>query len=280
MTVAVILCCLAVPAMVVVAEQRWRWASAVGGVVLCYILGVLLGFVFGHPPQAQTVAETAIPLAIPMLLFGVDARAWLKSSRMALASFGLAVASVCVTGLVASQIFQIPGVAKMVGMLVGVYTGATPNMMSVGLALEAPAETFVLLNAADMVLGVGYLVFLLTIGRWVLAKVLRDPNASNALNAEVAAHPKAFSWGGAIVALLLAGAALGLSVGLAYALSGEASPIVIFLTLTTVGIAATFYPRIRNLESAAPTANYLILVFCFIRLFSRWKLRCRFYPTP
>ncbi len=60
----------------------------------------------------------------------------------------------------------------MAGMTVGVYTGGTPNMSAIGLALEVTDEKFVLVNGADVVLSAVYLLFLMTIAQRVLLKFL------------------------------------------------------------------------------------------------------------
>ena len=38
-------------------------------------------------------------------------------------------------------------------MMLGVFTGGAPNMLAVGMMLEAESEDFVLLNAADIFIG-------------------------------------------------------------------------------------------------------------------------------
>ena len=57
----------------------------------------------------------------------------------------------------------------------GVYTGGTPNMSAIGLSLEVPEETFILLNASDLTWGAVYLLFLMTIVKslfgWLLPSV-------------------------------------------------------------------------------------------------------------
>lgn len=260
-SIVVILICAFLPALVIWLEHRFAWARALGGVIICYGVGITLGIVTDHPVAAQSLAEVAIPLAIPLLLFGVNAKSWLSESRSALLSFGLAVCSVCAMGVFATHIYQHPNLGLLVGMLVGVYTGGTPNMMSVGMALAAPTETFVLLNAADMMFGALYFFFAMTVARVVLVRVLGEsPTAVEDLEARISRHP--FVVRDAVLTILLSALFLAVSAGISLLLYQKIEPAVVFLSLTTLGLAASSFPQVRSKHSAQHTANYLVLVFC------------------
>ncbi len=260
-SILVILICSFLPALVIWLEHRFAWARTLGGVIICYCVGMLLGYVTDHPPEAQSLAEVAIPLAIPLLLFGVNAKTWLSESRSALLSFGLAVCSVCAVGVFATHIYSHPNLGLLVGMLVGVYTGGTPNMMSVGMALGAPSETFVLLNATDIMFGAVYLFFTMTAARAVLVRVLGEsPTAVEDLEDRISKHP--FVVRDAVSTILLSALFLGISAGISYLWNQKIEPAVVFLSLTTLGLAASAFPKVRAKHSAQHTANYLVLVFC------------------
>ena len=51
---------------------------------------------------------------------------------------------------------------KVCGMLVGVYTGGTPNLAAISTALNVSANTFILTHTYDLVTGSICLVFLMT----------------------------------------------------------------------------------------------------------------------
>ena len=69
-------------------------------------------------------------------------------------------------------------------MLVGVYTGGTPNLAAVGKALGVSNETFVMVNAADVLVSAPYFLFLITIGPRVFARFLPTPEPSDFGDAE------------------------------------------------------------------------------------------------
>ena len=50
-------------------------------------------------------------------------------------------------------------------MLIGVYTGGTPNMSAIGLALGVKEEIFLLLNSADIFFCAFYFIFLITVAK-------------------------------------------------------------------------------------------------------------------
>jgi hypothetical protein len=57
-------------------------------------------------------------------------------------------------------------------MLIGVYTGGTPNMMSIGAGLNVNEALLGALNVADTICGAIYFLFIITIGKWLLEKFL------------------------------------------------------------------------------------------------------------
>ncbi len=63
------------PAAVLVASKRFRILGFIGSTVLCYLTGILLGnlpFVPLNKALSTSIAQVAVPLAIPLLLFSTD----------------------------------------------------------------------------------------------------------------------------------------------------------------------------------------------------------------
>ena len=56
------------------------------------------------------------------------------------------------------------GFEKIAGLLVGVYTGGTPNLASLKIALNVDAETYIFVHTFDMIISFVYLVFLMSFG--------------------------------------------------------------------------------------------------------------------
>ena len=263
---------LGFPALAVYGANRNQVLEWLSPVVLCYLFGIILGNIPGWTPDtelANTVTEVTVLLAIPLLLFSTDFPKWLRMAPKAVLSFGLATVAVMVVAAGTTVIMssQDPETWKMAGMTVGVYTGGTPNMSAIGLALEVTDEKFVLINGADVILSAVYLLFLMTVARRVLLKFLpafqrtgiAEPHGSGLEADPVEAlktQPRAVA---AAIGLSVLVAALTVAVVSIFDDSLPIAPVI--LSVTTLGIALSFVPRIRNLTGAYETGQYLLLIF-------------------
>jgi uncharacterized membrane protein len=282
--IVVVLVALVTPALAIAGARRWRPLDAVGPVVACYAVGVLLGNV-GVVPPGSGAAETAgllqtatVALAIPLLLLGTDLRAWSRLARPALLSFGLAIVSVITVTVVFAPRFDLGATTdEIAGMTVGVYTGGTANMAAIGTALDVPEATFVALNAADLFVGALYLLLLLSVAQRLLSRFLPapvrigandDPEVASASD-PFAATPAPREVGVALamglgVVLVVAAAALG---ALTPVVSGEpvldsdAFATTVILGITTLALALSFVRRVREQPGTYATGQYLFLVF-------------------
>jgi uncharacterized membrane protein len=92
---------------------------------------------------------------------------WLKLAREALLSMMLALVSLLIVIFVGYFLFQdkIPESWKVAGMLVGIYTGGTPNLAAIATAVNVSPNVFILTHTYDLVLGAMCLVFLLTLAQ-------------------------------------------------------------------------------------------------------------------
>ena len=236
---------------------------------MCYGVGIFAANlpwnIFGAE-LAKSVAEGTVILAIPLLLFSANLRGFMKLAKPTAISFGLAIASVVTASGFGVMIFggHVADSWMISAMLTGVYTGGTPNMTAIALALEVPQETFILVNAAEMMLGAGYLLFLMTIAKPLLSRIMppfplsSDGEEEMRLASAVKAHPAHVA-----LAVLLSAACAGAAIGVSYLALGAASAPVVILTLTTLAIVAASFDRIRSLSGSYEFGQYLMLVFCF-----------------
>ncbi|MFH1811227.1 MAG: DUF819 family protein [Pseudomonadota bacterium] len=258
-----------IPAPVLWLEKRVRAVRTLGAVLVCYAVGIALANTPGLHLVRQASLDlcgVAIALAIPLLLLSLDVMRWLRFARPTLLSFGLILLSVVIMSGLAFALLgsRIAHGADVAGMLVGVYTGGTPNMAAIGTALGVPGETFVMLNAADILTAAIYLPYLLALAPRQWARLL-PPTPRIAPDAETTAStsPKIGqrvnqAWRG----LLLAIAALGASWLLSHALPGLPQETVVLLGVTSLAIALSFVPAVRRLEASQDLGQYLLLVFC------------------
>lgn len=261
------------PAILLELSRRSRIFGAIGPTLLCYLAGILWGNSGLAPADngiAMTIAQVTVPLAIPYLLFATEFLRWLRTARATVISFALAIVGVLTAAALGAYLFagNVDEGWKLAGMFVGVYTGGTANLTAIGVALGAKQETFILANAADMVMGSVYLLFLMSIAQRVLLKFL-PPYRRQFDAADVAAASEGsrspWRWDylrDLGVATGLSAVIVGVSVGLALLTTGRLSETVVILSITTLGIAASFSARVRRLQGAQAAGQYLLLVFC------------------
>lgn len=255
-----------VPAVALWLEARSRIISLVGSVALCYLIGFVLGNTPGIPVDsglALQLSTVSVALAIPLLLFSLDFRGWLRQAPKTLLAFLWVVVAVCVATAVARPLFadRVDDSAKVAGMLVGVYTGGTPNLAAVGKALGVSNETFVMVNAADVLVSAPYFLFLITVGPSFFGRILPsvDPPSEPPDDAQQAVIRPGHVAVGLGLALLCVAVGLGAS---ELAPGGIPEEAVAILAITTAAIALSFVPAVRGLRGTFEAGNYILLIFC------------------
>lgn len=263
-----LLCLFGVPAALLWAEPRLRAVRAISPVVLCYTAGILTAQLPGtriDAGLAHGVIAASVLLAIPLLLFSSDLRQWLRLARPTVLSFGLAVLAVCLSSALAFLIFgaDVAQAAKISGMLSALYSGGTPNMNAVALALNVDESTVVLMNAADVVLGSVFLLILMTVAKPLLARWFPPFVPAGTQPADEAAPdaPVAPLWQ-AISAVSLSAALGATAAGASWLILGRLAEAFIILGITTLAIACTLSARVRRLPWSYESGQYLLLVFC------------------
>mgnify|MGYP006266079329 CR=1 FL=1 len=265
---------LLTPAGIIYLAWRIDKISKLGTIVVAYAVGLVIGNIGVLPenaPAIQDVLTTAtVPLALPLLFFSLDLSQWRSMARTAVLSFFAAFIAVAVTSVAMYLIFpDLLGEEawKAGGMLVGVYTGGTPNLAAIGRALDVSAVTFVAVQGADVVLGAVLLLFMVSLAPRLFGKVLPAFSAGD----DTEEGPNGFSpyfTGWSRGELREMAAALGLAavivaVGVVFLLllPETAALPAVMLTITTLGVAASFWPRVRRLRNSFQLGYYLILVF-------------------
>ncbi len=242
-----------------------HWMSPV---VFCYGIGIIISNLRPFPLNdalSNYVTQGTIVLAIPLLLFSAKILKWLKYTGKGLLSFVLCVVSAMIGATIAwyflGNTVETPW--RLSGMLVGIYTGGTPNMQAIGMALQASQENIILVNAADMLMGGAYLIFLSTIAHRVLKGILPDFEETIDGNPELDLGGKKFNLTDSLKGIGLSIVIAGIAVAIPFLLFGSMENIaLIILGLTAISIAAAFIPNVQELESTFETGDYLLLMFC------------------
>lgn len=262
------------PACVLWLCKRFPLLDKIGPVLILYIVGIIFGNLF-HPSGMagiQNVLSSAtVPLAIPLMLFSCTfQRSKTKSQLIALL---LGLAAVTLSVLAGYFLFgrNMEDGAKIGGMLTGVYTGGTINLASLKVMLDVPEETFILLNSFDMAVSFLYLTFLLSFGirlfrRWLPVEAGADDQEVNGQEKEQPFKGLFTKQGLRDAGFLLAVDALiiGISAGLGLLAGDGAFMTVLILSLTTLGIAASFWKPLKKRKHGYDIGMYCIYVFSVV----------------
>jgi uncharacterized membrane protein len=259
------------PAVAQWLAERYKWAKTVGPVSICYLVGMTFAnqpLLEVHLRSAELTAAIAIGLAIPLLLFSMDVLKWFRMAKATVLSFFLAVVAVF-AATVAAGLLSAPFVARsneVVGMLAGVYTGGTPNLGAVGMALGSDSQTIVNTNASDLFVSAIYAFFLFTIGGRVIGRFLKpyplrkekdEPGEGEQEAKEKAPWHRYVHGLGLAVLILVAGAAVFI-----YAPERWNVLALTVLTITTLAVVASFSAKVRSLPGTYDIGQYVLLIFC------------------
>ena len=270
----VILFFLLSPACVLWLCRRVTMLDKIGPVLILYIVGIIFGNLF-HPSGMAGIQEVlssaTVPLAIPLMLFSCTFQR--SKTRSQLLALLLGLAAVTLSVLAGYFLFgrNMEDGAKIGGMLTGVYTGGTINLASLKVMLDVPEETFILLNSFDMAISFLYLTFLLSVGirlfrRWLPVEAGADNQGVERQKKEQPFKGLFTKQGLRDAGFLLAIDALiiGISAGLGLLAGDGAFMTVLILSLTTLGIATSFWKPIKKREHGYDIGMYCIYVFSVV----------------
>src|SRR5664280_1750626 len=218
-----------------------------------------------------------VPLSFPLLLFSLNIKRWLRFAKEGFISMILALISVIAIVSSGYFIFKhvVPDSWKVAGMLVGVYTGGTPNLVSLKVALGVEPNLFVMTSTYDMIVGAITIIFFITIGPRIFRAILPPfkHHGDNEVTDEMIEEAEGFEdfsgmfRKGRILPLLMAfGIAILIfitSFGISLILPMVSQMVVVILSITTLGILGSLINRINKIEKSFQLGMYFILVFSF-----------------
>ncbi len=286
-TLIYILVFFLVPVGIIFACEKVKWINKIGAIIWAYAIGILLRIIGVLPEMPmdpdidffdmhiiQQIANITVPIALPMLLFSLDFKKWLKEANKTILSLVLAFISVIIAVGVGYLFFgtHLEEGNKVSGLLIGVYTGGTPNMAALQSALEVDRTTYILTHTYDMAVSLVWLIFILTIGQkvlnWILPKTKKStPKPGSQVEYDGADMD---SYAGMLqkkrilpllgslgLAILIFGAGFGLSM----LFKKDSQTMIHILFITTAAIALSFSKRINRIEKSFQLGMYLIIVF-------------------
>lgn len=222
--------------------------------------------------------SVVILLAIPLLLFSLDIKKWVSIANEAVFSLLLAIGSLLTSIFIGYFLFKnlIDEPWKISGMLVGLYTGGTPNLAAISTALEINATTFLLTHTYDMVVGAVCLVFLLTMAQRVFSLFLpsfkkRHARMADQLDLDHSQEIDSFTGMLTKPGLFEALKAFGFSTivvaiggGISMLMPESAKMVTVILSITTLGLLFSNWHFVNRIEKSFQLGMYFIIVFSLI----------------
>ena len=291
---------LGVPALLMFMQARWSWVQKAGAILLAYAVGIVLSLTgVSQSADAETAQRLAnlktllqnvcVPLGIPLLLFSSDFKQWGRRWKQVAVAFAVGIVAVMAAVTASYYLFRgqgIPELEKAAGLMVGFYTGGTPNVASLKMALQPSAETFLLVNSFEIVITFVLLAFLLFGGYKLVRRWLPYAQPSVAVTAapdnpqETAVVRRAVARAGKVedyrfmfrrpmlkgwlCALGLAVLIAAVAVAFSFLFPVDYRVVAIVLGITTLSIAASFSERVRRLPKSFELGMYFILVFSVV----------------
>jgi uncharacterized membrane protein len=274
---------LACPAFILWLCSKNKFLDSVGAIVLCYGIGLLVGNIGVFPDNIFSIQDIfntlVIPLALPLIFFSMDLKGWGKQAGLAAKSFGGALLSVVIASFAAYMIFA-PNLGdeawKMSGMLIGCYTGGTPNLAAIGTGLKISSVNYISVHSADVFVGGVLLMLMLTVIPKILKKILspykyitaKDKIIDNTIDHEnFEPYFKGYSkkdFLPLLAAFALAVVIFAIGGGASFLVPQGISSVVAILIITTLGILSSFIPKVRNIRMTFQLGHYLLLVFALV----------------
>lgn len=277
---------VAAPGAAIFACNRSKTLAAISPVMLCYAVGIVFGNLVGPGPipegasieeltpteeTTNLIAGISVLFAIGLLMVSTDFKKWLRLAPVTILSSVLAIVSVLVVasgGAIALNAYS-PHLPDVAGMLVGVYTGGTVNLAAVAEALQVDKDVKSVVHISDIIVCGVWFLFLLSLAPKFFGLFLR-PFAADETTADDESFCADLPSRTTILSVL---GALAIAIGLAIPAFGcgqaaglffgkdTADPVTI-LGITTIAIALSFVPTIRNRPALPETGDYLLLIFC------------------
>ncbi|MCK5101002.1 MAG: DUF819 family protein, partial [Desulfobacteraceae bacterium] len=247
--------------------------NKIGAVFVCYVIGAALGNSGGLPDGSaalqDTLSSASVAIALPLLLFSMDVKAWLKTAGKAILSMtGATIIIVAVAGFGSVIIADyVEESWKLSGLAISVYTGGTPNMAAIKTALDVDPTTYIIMHTYDTLISLIYIIFCITIAQKLLNRFLpRFEKVKDVISgSEDGETEDIHSYGNMlnasiikklILAMILSFLILGTALGVSGLFPKAYSTAVTILMITSLGISASFITKVRQIEKTYQLGMY------------------------
>lgn len=272
LTVIQLIIFFGIPYLLINMQEKVKFIKTIGPILFCYAVGIIWAN-SGLPLDASlsdTVSSVLIPIAITLILLNSDFLTIKKNVKKTGLSF--LILCISILSIAALSVVVFPNVyenTKIASMLVGCYTGGTPNLFAIGYGLNTDKNTIIVANLADQVMGGLYFLFICTLAKPILTKLTKQVSvAAKKTNYEKESIISKTSLSTkekikqGVVALLIGIGALVASIGISFLLTKQATNVaVIMVSVSVIAVTLSFVKKIRQNQISYPLGQYFIYVF-------------------
>ncbi len=250
----------------------------IGVIVICYGMGVLVGNSGVLPaivkPLQESMLDVVVPLSLPLIFFQMRIQNLRNLAKVGVISLlaGLVAVTVGVTlgfflfkDLIGEESW------KVAGMLIGVYTGGTPNLAAIGQALQISQSNYIAVHTADVLTGAVLLLFFMTLAKPLFRRFLPIYIGGNQKSLEARENfstyfsgfqrqhlwPLLGAWALAVLIVAIGG-------GLSYLFPKDLQNAVAILSITTLSVLLPANTNIYKIKFTYQSGFYLLTVFSFV----------------
>ncbi len=278
--ILLILFYLITPAVVIHYAGRFLLLRKAGNVVVVYIIGLIIGNIglidASALPIQENITNISILLSLPLLLVTLNFSSFSKMAPKSFISLGLGLISIITVIIFGHYLFKplITDAWKTSGLLVGVYTGGTPNLASIKEALAVPSHEYLMVHTSDLIYSGAYLLFLMTVGKTLFKKWLpygylynasfKKPGVDFTNSEEYSNFFKSYNFLPTMLMLGVASLIFLVAFGISTLFPSDYQVMIIILLITSIGIGVSFIPTLRRTPKAYELGMYFILVFSLV----------------
>jgi uncharacterized membrane protein len=270
------------PVLIIRLAIRYPWIDKIGAVLVNYAIGMVIGNLGLFPENFNKVQDLLtsilILMAIPLLLFTADIKTWLKLAGKTGITLIIGIAALLIAIYSGYFYFsdKIENLWEISGMLVGVYTGGTPNLASIKTALNISPDRFIITHTADTFVCIIYIFFILSVGQKLFGYFLPkfkltsfhktefSPEAAMEDTREFLSLVQRSNRMNVIKSLGLSILVFAIGGGISTLVPEKISMLTVILTITTLGILFSTRPEVQKLKNSFQLGMYLIHVFSLV----------------
>jgi len=245
-------------------QTKIKIIRSIGAVLIAYFLGVLFSTISFNTDFSVLIKENvtfaSALFALPLLIISNNIKDIFKQLGKSLLVGLLGFASLTIVILVSYYFFQniISELWKISGILFGLYTGGTPNMVAIQTALNLDTNTFITLTISDMIITAVFLLFAI-----ILMKIL---NRNNKVKSELNNNYKENldkSKYNYLFLIVITVVIVGVSYAISSILFSSYLTVAVIILITSFSIIVPFVIKSYNKDSAYKLGNIFIIIFSF-----------------